>query len=210
MMIYEIDLATLAPHGRITAETVGGGGLRVKTSHALPYGLCKPGYRNSHYLELPGRYELPMRVDVTAKIDAPALYLEIGNGFAAFGSHGGDSRSYEDICEPKQKTNGFNNSLIMNEFNDISLIFGYQEVQFLVNGEERYYSKLEPYFKSRRLAVMNDEGFRIRVACDKNVDLTIRSIKITEYIGIAEIIRPLAIDLDLAQLDQFACHNAGA
>ena len=227
LMTYNIDLASLVPRGQIAAvlidhaaavqseqiQAVSGGtvlaepdenALFVRTFHALPYNICKPGIRNSHYMELPGRYELPMRVDITAKIDTPALYIEVGNGFAAFGSHGSDIRRYEDICEPKHKVNRFNNRLIMNEYNDISLIFGFKEMQFLVNGEERYYSKHEPYFKSRRLARMNEEGFQIRVTCEKNANLYIKSIQITEYIGIAEILRPLMIETGMTSMKRSA------
>ena len=168
----------------------------MTATHALPYAHCKPGLKNNHYVELPKRYCLPLRIDLTVKIDAPALHLEIGGGFASFGVYRQDNRRLEDICEPKQKINQFNSHISMNEFNDISLIYGYKEMQILVNGEERYYSKTEPYMKSRMLAGMNNEGFIIRISSDKNVNMVIKSVKITEYIGIAMILRPLIYEAD--------------
>jgi hypothetical protein len=193
MTTHKVDFSKLLPHGQIKS-CVRDGALDMTSAYALPYAHCKPGLKNSHYMELPDRYELPLRIDVMLKIDSPAFHLEIGKGFASFGVYSQDNRRMDDICEPKMKINQFNGGITMNAFNEISLIYSYMEMQILVNGEERYYSKSEPYMKSRLLAEMNAEGFSIRIACDKNVKLTIASMKITEYIGIAPIIRPIKIE----------------
>ena len=197
MIEHDIDLASLTPRGQVVSS-VRDGVLNMTVKHALPYSHCKPGLKNPHYMELPNRYFLPLRIDITAKIDAPALHLEIGNGFASFGVFKQDNRRLEDICEPKQKINHFDSHITMNEFNDISLIYGYVEMQILVNGEERYYSKSEPYMKSHMLAEMNNGGFTIKICCDKNVDMVIKSIKVTEYVGMAIILRPLTYETKTA------------
>ena len=206
MIEHDIDFASLIPRGQIESS-VRDGALNITVKHALPYSHCKPGLKNNHYMKLPQRYYLPLRLDITAKIDSPALHVEIGNGFASFGVFKQDNRRLDDICEPKQKINLFDGHIAMNEFNDISLIYGYKEMQILVNGEERFYSKTEPYMKSRLLAGMNDEGFDIRISSDKNVNLSVKSIKVTEYVGIAIILRPLTYEMEKTEVAE-TCASA--
>ena len=194
MTTYSINLASLLPHGLVDAK-FDEGMLKMTVTHALPYAHCKPGLANRHYMALRERYSLPLRIDMTAKIDAPAIHLEIGKGFLSFGTHRQDNRLMDDICEPKLKTKNFDNHIAMNEFNDLSVLFGYKEMQILINNEERYYSNNEPYMKSRLLPEMNAEGFAIRISCDKNVRLVIFSMNVTEYIGIAPIRRPFKYEI---------------
>jgi rubredoxin len=161
-----------------------------------------------HYLELPVRYTLPLRFDITAKIDAPAMYIMIGNGHASFGTHWSDNRRLDDICEPNLKINNLDSHIAMNEFNEISIIYGYKEMQILIGGEERYYSKYEKYMKSRLLAEMNIKGFAIKICCDKNTSLVIKSINVTEYIGMAKILHQPKVEEETADIIQTAISPA--
>jgi hypothetical protein len=69
----------------------------------------------------------------------------------------------------------------LNEFAEISLIYDLNEMQILIGGEERYYSKGERYMKSREFKELNKDGFELKIACDKLTNLTIQSITITEF-----------------------------
>ena len=200
MTKHNVDIASLLPQGCVESN-INGGTLNMTVTHALPYSNCKPGLVNRHYMELPERYSLPLRIDVIAKIDAPALHIEIGKGFASFGVYLRNNRRMEDICEPKQRINQFDSRIAINAFNEITMLYGYKEMQILVNGEERYYSNKEPYMKSRLLYEMNAERFAIRITCDKNVNLAVTSIDVTEYIGIAPIVRPLRFKPDMDVYD---------
>lgn len=133
------------------------------------------------YVYLPETYKLPLRIDLTVKIDAPGLYLFLGNGHVNFGTDWSDNRRIGDIIEPDCKTRFFDNHISMNEFTDISVIYDYKEMQILVNGEEKYFSKKEKYMKSELLKELNETGFTLKIACEKRTNLVLKSLSITEY-----------------------------
>lgn len=133
------------------------------------------------YIYLPEKYRLPLRIDITAKMDAPGLYILFGNGHVNFGTLCSDNRRIDDIAAPSRKTAVFHNHMNMNEFTDISILYDLNEMQILVNGEERYYSQKERYMKGRTLEEAGKDGFELKIACDKLVNLCIESVCITEY-----------------------------
>ncbi len=189
MTEHNIDLSMLKTHGHALTE-VREGVLWLTVTHANPLNHCKPGIKCVHYAEIPGRYHLPLRIDVTAKIDVPSLYIMLGEGHANFGVHF-DNRRLDDICEPQNKINHFNSRIPMNEFTNITLIYDLKEMQILIDGEERYYSKREKYMKSPLFKEMNKEGFPLKISCVKRTNLEIQSIRITEYDGTAGIIHTI-------------------
>jgi hypothetical protein len=133
------------------------------------------------YVYLPDKYKLPLRLDITAKIDAPGLYILLGKAHINFGTLWSDNRRIDDIVAPTRKTMAFDNHIEMNEFTDISVLYDLKEMQIIINGKERYYSKKEKYMKSPAFHEMNEEGFDLKIACDKLSNLCIKSISITEY-----------------------------
>jgi hypothetical protein len=143
---------------------------------------------------LPEPYKVPLRIDLTIKIDSPGLYLFFGNGHISFGTPWSDSRRIDDIIEPNSKTRFFHNHVPMNEFVNISVIYDFKAMQILINDEERFYSEKEKYMKSKLFKEFNDRGFTLKMACDKRADLIIKSLSITEYDETAEIMRT---DIDL-------------
>ncbi|HBL84357.1 MAG: hypothetical protein A2Y17_04980 [Clostridiales bacterium GWF2_38_85] len=179
MTEHNIDLNLLKFRGHTLSE-MRDGALSMTVTRANPLNHCKPGIRCVHYTEVPGRYRLPLRIDITAKIDVPSFYIMLGEGHANFGIHF-DNRRLDDICEPQNKINHFNSRIPMNEFADITLIYDLKEMQIIIDGEERYYSKREKYMKSPVFKGMNEEGFPLRISCVKRTNLEIRSIRITEY-----------------------------
>jgi hypothetical protein len=142
------------------------------------------------YIYLPERYKLPLRIDMTAKIDAPGLYVLLGNGHINFGTLWSDNRRIDDIVSPTRKPVFFHNHMNMNEFTSISLLYDLNEMQIMINDEERYYSKKERYMKSQAFNDMNSEGFELKIASDKMTTLIIKSLSITEYDDTCGIIRP--------------------
>ena len=189
MTEHSIDLAMLKLNGHALAQ-MRDGSLCMTVTRANPLNHCKPGIRCVHYAQVPGRYRLPLRIDVTAKIDVPSLYVMLGEGHANFGVHS-DNRRLDDICEPQNKINYFNSRIPMNEFVHITLIYDLKEMQILIDGEERYYSKREKYMKSPMFGGMNDDGFPLKISCAKRTNLEIRSIHVTEYDDTAGIIHIL-------------------
>ncbi len=179
MKEHQIDLNMVKPHGQVRTE-MKDEMLCMTTTRAIPKRFER-GLQILSYIALPGRYSLPLRIDVTAKIDAPALYFLFGNGHVNIGTYWSDNRQLDDICEPHRKPKTFHNYMQMNAFAKISLIYDFNEMQILVDGEERYYSKKEKYMKSPLLAPMNAEGFILKIACDKRTELTIQSVSVTEY-----------------------------
>lgn len=133
------------------------------------------------YIYLPDKYKLPLRIDMTAKIDAPGLYMLLGKGHVNFGTLWSDNRRIDDIAAPARKTMHYHNHMKMNRFTDISVLYDLKEMQIMIDGEERYYSKKERYMKSPAFSEMNKDGFELKIACDKLVNLCVKSVSITEY-----------------------------
>ena len=160
----------------------------MTVTHANPLSHCRPGMKCVHYMELPGRYRLPLRIDMTAKIDSPALYVLLGEGHVNLGDYW-SNRRLDDICEPHRKVTFFDNHLTMGQWNDISLIYDLKEMQIVVNGEERYWSKREKYMRSPLFEQMNAQGFPFKISCGKRTEVEVQSLQITECDGTAGIVR---------------------
>jgi len=162
MTEHDIDLASLKFHGRTLSE-MRNGTLCMTVTHAFHH--CKPDtIRCVHYAEMPGIYRLPLRIDITAQVDAPSLYIVFGE-------------SYVNDCH-----------IPANDLVDITLIYDLKKMQILKNGEERYYSEREKYMKSPEFKKMNAEGFPLRISCNKRTNIEIHSIRVTEYDGTAGIV----------------------
>lgn len=155
--------------------------LHVLTKHSIPTQRFDAEHLSiDSYIYLPQKYKLPLRIDMTAKIDAPGFYILLGKGHINFGTLWSDNRRMDDIVAPTRKTMFFHNHINMNEYAEISIIYDLKEMQILINSEERYYSKKEKYMKSPAFIEMNKEGFEIKIACDKLVNLYIKSFSVTE------------------------------
>jgi hypothetical protein len=159
------------------------------TNHAIPTQRFDVEHLSiNSYIYLPDKFRLPLRIDITAKIDAPGLYILFGKGHVNFGTLCSDNRRIDDIVAPTRKTIHYHNHICMNEFTDISLLYDLNEMQIMINGEERYYSKKEKYMKSSTLRTMYEDGFEFKIACDKLVNLCIKSISITEFDDTCDIL----------------------
>lgn len=180
MKTYDIDLGSFLPKSNVITgmkENM----LYITTTKRLSIKLDKDYGDVGSYVYLPNMYRLPVRIDLTAKIDTPSLYLFWGNGHINFGTPWSDNRRIDDIADPDKKVRFFHNHIQMGEFVDISVIYDLKVMQILVNGEERYYSEKERYMKSKLFKENNDSGFAFKIACSKRTNLCIKALRITEY-----------------------------
>ncbi len=146
-----IELSRFLQKGQVVCK-VENNLLHMTTNRAIP----TQRFDREHlsivsYIHLSEKFKLPVRIDITVKIDAPGLYVLFGKGHVNFGTLCFDNRRIDDIVSPTRKTAFFHNDMPLNEFTELSLIYDLNEMQILIEGEERYYSKSERYMKAREL-----------------------------------------------------------
>lgn len=181
MIKHTIDLARFLPKGQVVCEYKDNM-LYMTTDRAIPTHRFDAEHLSiNSFIYLPDKYKFPLRIHMTVKIDAPGLYILLGKGHVNFGTLWSDNRRMDDIAAPARKTMQYHNHINMNEFTDISLFYDLNEMQIMIDDEERYYSKKERYMKSPIFSEMNEDGFELKIACDKLVNLCIKSLSITEY-----------------------------
>jgi hypothetical protein len=181
MIVHNIEMSHFIPKGQVTCEHKDNV-LYMKTNRSIPTERFDSEHLSiNSYIHLPDQYKLPLRIDMRVKIDAPGLYLLLGKGHVNFGTLWSDNRRLDDIVAPARKTMLYHNHMELNQFMDISILYDKREMQILMDGEERYYSQKERYMKSPLFQEMNDNGFELKIACDKLVDLWIETFTITEY-----------------------------
>jgi len=187
---HNIDLTHFLPKGQVICECKDNM-LYMTTNRAIPTQRFDAEHLSiNSYIYLPDKYRLPLRIDITARIDAPGLYVLLGKGHINFGTLWSDNRHIDDIVAPARKTIHYYNHVDMNEFTDISISYDLKEMQIIIDGKERYYSKKERYMKSPAFSEMNKDGFEVKIACDKLVNLCISSISITEFNDTCGIFHP--------------------
>lgn len=171
MKTYKIQFESFVPHGKVTVTTDNS---ELRMTGGVDYGA---------YIELPDKFRLPFRIDMTAKIDSPALILMIGNGYINLNTGGMDNRRMTSIIggETKPNIHKFDNTVPLNEYFDISVIYGRKAMQLIINGEERYFNKKDIYMKSLSIDADFSDGFGFRLACRKRTEAYIKSLAITEY-----------------------------
>jgi hypothetical protein len=181
LVIHNIDLACFLPKGHAACEYKDNT-LAVTTKCAIPSQRFASEHLSiNSYIYLPDKYKLPLRIDMKVKIDAPGLYILLGKGHINFGTLWSDNRRIDDIVDPARKTMFYHNHMDMNKLTDISLLYDLNEMQIIIDGEERYYSKKERYMKAPAFHEMNENGFELKIACDKLVNLCIQAMTVTEY-----------------------------
>lgn len=171
MVIHNIPFESFIPHGKVTVSSDNG-----------ELHMTGGSDRNA-YIEIPSKFNLPFRIDMTAKIDSPALILQIGEGYINLNTGGMDNRRMMSIVggETKPNIHKFDNSLPLNEYFDISVIYGKKAMQLTINGEERYFNKKDVYMKSPSADADFQDGFGLKIACHKRTEVYIKSLTVTEY-----------------------------
>ena len=166
-----IALASCIPHGKVSAAMEDGA-------------LCMTGGSDQGaYVEVPGKFKLPFRVDITAKMDSPALLLHIGDGYIHLNTGGMDNRRMKAIIgvETKPNLHKFDNRAPLNEYFEVSAIYGKKAMRLIINGEERYCNKKDIYMKSPLTDTDFPDGFGLGIACYKRTEVSIKSLTVTEY-----------------------------
>ena len=127
--------------------------------------------------------KLPFRVDMTAKMDSPALILHIGEGYIHLNTGGMDNRRMMSIIggETKPNLHRFDHRVPLNAYFDLSVIYGRKAMQLIINGEERYFSKKDVYMKSPLTDTEFADGFGLDITCYKRTEIVIQSLTVTEY-----------------------------
>jgi len=171
MIIHQIPLESFVPHGKVTVSIENN---KLCIIGGIDYGA---------YIALPDKFKLPFRIDMTAKIDSPALILRIGDGYINLNTGGMDNRRMTSIIggETKPNIHKFDNMLPLNEYFDVSIIYGRKAMQLIINGEERYFNKKDIYMKLPSVDTDFKDGFGFKIACHKRTEVFIKSLIITEF-----------------------------
>lgn len=180
MKQYVINLSKITPQGKVETSLINDE-LQMTTTVSLNTHFDKSDMPIKHNISLPGRYQLPLRINMMVKINAPTLYLLLGKGHVNFLSDWQDNRRLGDIIENDYKPHSFQNGISLNTYVEVAVIYDFKFMQILVNGEERYFSKKEKYMKSKQLENLNKEGFEVKIACSKHTELSLREVSIIEY-----------------------------
>jgi hypothetical protein len=194
MTEHHIDLSSLIPRGRIETKYADGV-LDIWTTRSITpisFNLYGDSYKG-HGVALPGKYRLPLRVEMTVRLDYPSFFLFVGGGHISFASPWQDNRKIEDIAirsgKPNQDHASYNNSLPYGKYAEISVTYNLNEIQILIDGDERFYSRRQAYVRAKNLGDLNAEGFELGLAVTKLSLLSIKSLTVTEYDGQAPVAR---------------------
>lgn len=179
MIENKIPLESFAPYGKVTIS-IENGELHMAG-----------GADRDSYITIPNKYKLPFRIDMTAKMDSPALILQIGEGYIHLNTGGMDNRRMMSIIggETKPNIHKFDNRVPLNEYFDISVIYGKKAMQLIINGEERYFNKKDAYIKSPSVEDDFKDGFGLKLACFKRTEVYIKSLIVTEYTDDPEFVQ---------------------
>lgn len=180
MIAHNIEPKSFQQHGRVEVSVVEEG-IEITSLITINDHFNRFTEPIKHYVYYPEKYKLPLKIDLTVRIDAPTLYILFGKGHISFNSIWSDNRRISDIAAPDLKPYNFNNEIPINEDVDISILYGTNFMQIMINGEERYYTKKSAYMKNNLIKEINEEGLALRLMCSKRTKLLIKNITITEY-----------------------------
>ena len=171
MIEHNISFDKFIPHGKVTVN--------IENDELHMTG----GVDRGSYIEIPQKYKLPFRIDMTAKMDSPALILKIGDGYIHLNTSGMDNRRMMSIIGGEKKPNihKFDNHVSLNEYFNISVIYGKKSMQLIINGEERYFNQKDIYMKSPLTDTDFKDGFGLKLFCYKRTEVYIKSLVVTEY-----------------------------
>jgi hypothetical protein len=134
------------------------------------------------YMAVPGLFCLPMQIDLSFTLDSPEALLLVGNGHISFGSPWMENRRIEDIAQPTGKPRGYDNSLPLGKRVNIRVNYNLNAMQILIDGEVRYHSNKEPYWKSAYFAEQNARGFTVAITATKRACLTLHALSIAQSV----------------------------
>lgn len=176
MIINKIPLESFIPQEKVSIKII---------NNEL---LISPKTQKDSQTYLPNKYKLPFRIDMTVKIDAPQINLAafswiVGKGYITFASN---HKPRVDIITGENKPSAFifENHIPINEYTDISVIYGKKAMQVIINNKICHFADDVPYLKLLNNNSLPDEfadGLSFAIVCDKRAKLTIKSMTVTEY-----------------------------
>ena len=186
---YKVNLSRLKPVGEANIEVADNIATIWTTQPISGLGFHLTGNVEKHYVAFPKKYRLPLRIDMTVKLDYPAFVLRVGKGHVYFSSgHDTEYSKFKDFAAPDSKPSkdifSFDNRLPLGEFVNISIIFNFNEMQVCIGGEERFYSRNQPYMKKKQsdsLSELNAEGFELGLTVTKHSTLSVKAVTILEH-----------------------------
>lgn len=180
MILHNIDLKTFQKQGQVEVFEQQDG-IEITTNITINDHFNSFTDPITHYIYFPEKYELPLKIDLTVKIDSPTLYVLLGKGHINFNSCWTDNRRISDIAAPNLKPINFNNEMPVNADVDISILYGLNFMQIMINGEERYYTQKSAYMKKDLIKDLNENGLELRLMCSKRTRVLIKKVTVTEY-----------------------------
>jgi len=138
---------------------------------------------------IPSTFKLPFRIDITLKANSSNFKLEVGKGSIRFAgdiqkSGGGILRA--DILTGKAEPvkYEYGNELPLDEFIDLSVMYGSKATWVELNGMKCYLNSTAPYIQLLGQNELSEElvgGFNIALGCGTKRTLVVKSFAITEY-----------------------------
>lgn len=185
MIIHSIPLTSFLIRGPLDVN-IADNELRMETKVAINTLFSKTETPIKTYLYLPDRYKLPFTIDMTVKIDSPALYLLIGKGHVGFATGILDNRRITDVLGNDYKPNShmFDNDIPIGEYVDLSITYGKTAMWVSINGALRCFSKKDPYIKAIKGNAWPEafkDGLNVALAADKRTQVTLKSFTVTVY-----------------------------
>jgi hypothetical protein len=190
MKIHNIPLESLIAKSILRNGDTGKVLLKMKNGElhmiTLVEGLSK---KHQNYAYIPDKFKLPFRIDIRLKANSPEFKFRIGKGHIMFtGSLNrlGCGIRRADILTGVDETTkyDYDNVLPINEYADLSVIYGSKMMWVEINGQYCYHTGKAPYIDLLQNNNIPDEsknGFDFAIVCGGNVELMIKSLMFTEY-----------------------------
>lgn len=180
MIIHNIPLESFVPHGKVTLK-MDNGELHMNGKASILNSGKKDA--NKHYAYVNNKFKLPFRVDMTVKkMDSDMFVLTVGKGHLCFS--GGFIRRTDILTgENKPAKYEYDNDIPVNEYTNISVIYGSKMMWVVITDKYCYFSDTVPYIKLLKNDVIPEEfteGLEFAISCGKS-KLIIKSLTVTEY-----------------------------
>lgn len=150
--------------------------------------------RDAGFIVAPGKYSIPLKIDLVAKTDSTNIRLKYGDGAAILNWECNDNELR--VHDPVQGK--YNNGVVgkgkipINEYVNISWILDQDYMLLVVNGEVRLFRQNEPYMKLKNDGIPFPE-LEVGVASAMGSVVTVKELNITEWKHTDHSNEPLAL-----------------
>lgn len=180
MKTHNIPLESFISHGKVMLKMDNGELQMISKASILNSGKKDT---NKHYAYINNKFKLPFRIDIAVKkIDSDMFVLLIGKGHLCF-SGGGIRRTDILTSENKPAKYEYDNAVPVNEYVDLSVMYGSKMMWVAIGGKYYYFSDKVPYIrllKNNSVPAELTEGLDLAISCGHS-KMTIKSLTVTEY-----------------------------